>query len=131
MIRLVLAALGGIATAVVVVAVVEAIGHAVFPPPADLDLSDPEQAAKLIERLPVAALLFVVIAWAAGSFAGGYLATVIARKASIVPALAVAVAMLLGTLFSLYVIPHPLWMAAAGLLIPFPLAWLGSHSVRS
>ena len=131
MIRLVSAALGGIVVAVIVVGIVEMIGHTIFPPPADLDLSDPAQAAKLIERLPVASLLFVLIAWAAGSFTGGCVATVIARRASIVPALAVAVAMLLGTLYSLYVIPHPLWMAAAGLLIPFPAAWLGARLAQS
>ena len=124
--RKLFAAIAGIIAAALVVGVIETLGHMMFPPPPDVDLSDPDQLATLIDRLPLAALVFVVAAWLVGSFAGGVVATMIARRETIVPAMAVAAMMLFGALYSLLTIPHPLWMAIAGIALPLPFAWLGA-----
>lgn len=124
--RKLFAAVAGIIAAVVTVGVIETFGHMMFPPPPDLDLSDPDQLATLVDRLPPAALMFVIAAWIAGSFVGGVVATLIARRETIVPAMTVAAAMLFGALYSLFMIPHPLWMAIAGIASPLPSAWLGA-----
>ncbi|MBD8527678.1 hypothetical protein [Pseudomarimonas arenosa] len=62
-----------------------------------------------------------MLAWAAGAFVGSAMAAQLSRCAPLGPCLAVGVAMLLGTAVSLWMIPHPMWMAAAGLLLPLPI----------
>lgn len=126
MIRNASAALAGIVAAVILVAVVEAVGHVVFPPPADIDLDDPAAVAGIIAELPAGALVFVVLGWACGAFGGGYVAMKMARGTSRVPAVLVAVVLLAATGWTLYAIPHPYWMALAGIVIPVPLALMGA-----
>ncbi len=127
--RKLFAAIAGIITAVVTVGAIQSLGHMIFPPPPDVNLSDPNQLAALIERMPPAALIFVVAAWLVGSFAGAVVATLIARRETIVPAMTVAAAVLFGALYSLFMISHPLWMAIAGIALPLPSAWLGATVV--
>ncbi len=124
--RKLFAAIAGVITAVLTVGAIQSLGHMIFPPPPDANLSDPDQLAAFIERLPPSALLFVVAAWLIGSFAGAVVATLVARRETIVPAMAVAAAVLFGALYSLFMIPHPLWMAVAGIALPLPFAWLGA-----
>ena len=72
--------------------------------------------------LPAGAFAMVLLGWFLGSFAGAYVAHAIAKR----PATAWAVAMIfiLFTIMNFVMIPHPLWMIAAGLLIPLASAWL-------
>jgi hypothetical protein len=56
---------------------------------------------------------------------GGYVAASIARKPR--PALAVGIVIVLGVIANAVMIPHPLWMTAAGVLLPVPAAWLGAQ----
>ena len=123
MLRKLLACLAGILVMGVTVGLLEGVGHALFPPPAGLDLSNPEHLAGLMQQIPWQAKLMVVLAWAAGAFTGSLVAGFIARAAPLGPCLGVAAAMLLGTAVSLWMIPHPWWMVAAGIALPLPIAW--------
>lgn len=125
--RYVLATIAGVAAAGATVAVVEAIGHSVYPPPPGIDVNDPESIAQIINTLPFGAVLFVVVAWVTGAFTGGLIATWICKPASAVPALLVGAAVLLATAATLFMIPHPLWMTLAGLALPVPVAWLAAR----
>lgn len=126
MLRAAAATLAGIVAAVALVAVVEAVGHVVFPPPAEIDLDDPAAVAGIIAELPAGALFFVVLGWACGAFGGGYVATKVARGTTRVPAVLVALLLLAATGWTLHAIPHPLWMAVAGIVIPVPFALIGA-----
>lgn len=120
MLRIILGTLAGIVAAGLIVLAIESLGHMIFPPPA-IDLANPEALATIINRLPLGALIAVIVAWIAGSFGGGSIAAKIAR----VPwsAWVVGALMLAGGAWSMVVIPHPLWMKLA--LIPATLlpAW--------
>ncbi len=115
---------GGIC-AVITVALIEIVGHAIYPPPADIDLSNRAEIAKLIKTLPLGALLFVVFAWGAGSFVGALISTLLSFRRSLVPGMIVGVFILAATLATLLSIPHPAWMFIAGLILPVPVAFLG------
>ena len=130
MLRQIAAALLGVLVAFLVVALVQRLGHMVFPPPAELAGADAREIAAAIERLPFGALLFVVAAWGLGSFTGAAVASHLARPPSVVPGLAVGAAVLGATLLTLFNLPHPVWMALAGALLPLPAAWLGYRAVR-
>ena len=131
MLRKLLACLAGILVMGVTVGLVEGMGHALFPPPEGLDLSNPEHLAGLMEQIPWQAKLMVLLAWAGGALAGSLVAGQIARAAPLGPCLVVAVAMLLGTAVSLWMIPHPWWMAAAGIALPLPIAWACARWISS
>ena len=75
--------------------------------------------------LPVTALIIVVLAWALGSIGGGFTAAKISRQHKRGAALAVGIVMVLLVISNFFVIPHPIWMMAAGVLLPIPLALVG------
>ena len=120
--KTVLAVVTGVIAGGAIVFVTEAIGHSLFPPPADIDLSNPDDVRRLMASLPAGAFAMVLLGWFLGSFVGAYVARTIAKR----PAAAWAVAMIfmLFTGMNFVMIPHPMWMIAAGLLIPLASAWL-------
>jgi hypothetical protein len=128
MIRKILGVVAGVVAGGLVVFAVEAVGHAVFPPPPGLDTSDPETMKTMMQSLPVGALLCVVVAWVLGAFAGGAVAALVGR--SLGPALVTGALQLLFGIVTMVMIPHPLWMIALGIVLPLPAAWAGGTLVR-
>lgn len=125
MLRSILGVIAGIVAAFVIVLAVETAGHLIFPPPPGTDLADPEALAKIIDLLPIGALVFVMIAWIAGAFGGGAVAAAITRQPW--AAWIVGVIMLAGGLWSMVAIPHPHWMKVG--LLPATLlpAWVAGQ----
>lgn len=124
-IRLVLAAVTGVVAAFIIVAGVEALGHALYPPPPGLDLSDSARFAEYVRSIPIEALLFVIVAWFAGTLGGGLVAIVVARRAAVLPAGIVAGLLLAGAIVNLVAIRHPIWFAFVGvaaIILGFVLA---------
>jgi len=111
MIRKIAAVVLGIAVAIAIVAATEAIGHAVYPVPADLDVQDAVQFGNYLESLPFGAFLFVLAAWTLATLGGGLLACFISREKPFVYAAIVGGFMLAGTVANLIMIPHPLWFS--------------------
>jgi hypothetical protein len=120
--RRVVGVVAGIISALIIVGVVEAIGHSIFPPPPGIDVTNPADLQRLIASQSGAALAMVLAAWFLGAFIGGWVALRIAlwRTAPwIVSAVIIA-----GGIWSFVMIPHPLWMIAAGLALPVLAAML-------
>jgi MFS family permease len=124
--RTVLGILLGIVTTMIVISLVEALGHAIYPPPDGLDPSNPEHVGRIIAIAPTAALAMVVLAWCVGTFVGGWLGARIARHPRIA-ALASAFVVMFGVIAMIKLVPeHPTWMAVLGLLLPVPLALIAA-----
>lgn len=124
--RSLLSALVGLATAVATMLAVEAIGHAVRPAPAGVDLRDPAAAGAYIAQLPAAALLFVGTGWMLAILVGTWVAALIARSGSRRYALLTGAFVALGAVANFAMIPHPTWFIAAGalmILLATALAW--------
>lgn len=115
-VRSLLAVVAGLVVAMCVIAGVEAIGHAIFPPPPDLDLARAEDQARMMEAIPFEAKLAVVIAWFVGSLAGAAAAIAIARR--VLPAWIVGVAIGALGLWTTQLFPHPDWMLASAVVLP-------------
>ena len=120
--RTVGAIVAGVIAGGVIVFATEAVGHSLFPPPPDINLADPEDVKRLMASLPAAAFAFVLAGWFLGSLVGAYVARRIASTDT--AAWAVAVLFILFTAMNFVMIPHPLWMIVAGILIPLIGAWL-------
>ena len=110
------AVVAGIVIALVVIAGVEAVGHAIFPPSSELDLARAEDQARMMEAIPPAAKAVVVLAWFLGSLAGACAAIAIARR--VVPAWIVAVTIAGLGLWTTQMFPHPDWMLASAVVLP-------------
>lgn len=121
--RLALSLAAGIAAALVTIIVIETVGHSLYPPPA-LDGTDTEAMRAYVDGLPVGAKLIVLIAWLAGTIDGVFVAGLVNRTRFGLCAAVIGALVLTATLANLAMIPHPLWMVAAGVLgIPLS-AWM-------
>ncbi len=127
MLRNVISVIAGFLLGAVVIGVLETISHRLFPPPAGLDLHNPETLARLMSQVPLGAKVSIVISWAAGSFVGGFVAAKIATSHRVQMALTVGIILLCAGGYTVLTIPHPLWMTALALLLPLPMAFFGSR----
>ncbi len=116
----------GVVAGGLLVALVEGIGHRVYPLPEGLDVKDVEALKEYVATLPAGALLFVLLAWAVGSFGGGWLAAKIADRKRLVHALVVGGVLMAFGIVNLVTIPHPLWFAVVGVVLFLPAACAGA-----
>ena len=127
--RILLAVIVGAVVAFACIMGIEFVGHAVYPPPPDIDLNDPEQAARYLGTAPAAVLGFVAAAWFVGALAGAWVATAIARRA--IAGWIVALLVLAGCIAILILLPgHPGWMWAAAVLLPLIGGWLAQRLAK-
>jgi hypothetical protein len=127
--RKALGIVGGTLVAIVIVGLIEAIGHRLYPLPAGTDLSNPESLRTMIDVMPLAAKMMVLVAWFLGSLIGGWTAQRIARW-HLAPWI-VAAAIVIGGIWSMIMIPHPLWMIAAGVTLPLLAAAMVSRRTQA
>ena len=119
--------LAGSIVGVILIAVVEMLGHLVFPPPPGIDPTDPESLRTAMELVPAGALAAVLLAWGIGTFAGACLTARLAARARSAHGMVVGLLMLAGGVANMMIIPHPLWFWFLGVAV-FPLAaWLGGR----
>lgn len=116
MVRSILGIVAGIFAGVLVIALVESLGHGIFPPPEGVDLKDPDALQSVMGQIPIGAKLAVLVAWGLGAFVGALVALRIgvgnAIAAWIVGAILFAFAV-----STMMVIPHPLWMMIGAVIV--------------
>ena len=108
--------LAGLVVMAITVALAEAAGHAAFPPPAGLDITRPEDQARIMEMIPLGAKIGVIAAWLLGSITGAATAMLIART----PLAGWVIGLVMGalSLWTTQMFPHPLWMMIAAVVMP-------------
>ena len=111
-----LAVVFGIVAAFVLIIAIESLGHAVYPVPDGLDLTDPEALQAYVMDAPIAALLFVLGAWLVATLVGGLLACFIAKESPLVYSAIIGGLVLIGTIINLMSIPHPRWFSIASIV---------------
>ena len=123
MIRTLAGAAAGIASAIVLMMLTEALGNSLFPPPS-VDLNNPDAPS----ALPFVNQLFPVLGWFVASLVGGWLAIQISgwERSSWL----VAASVLVGELLDFSLGRHALWVMAAGAAAPLLAAWLAKGLPR-
>ena len=127
-VRSILAVIMGMLVAFVLIAVVQLIGMRVYPPPAGMDPTNLESLKAARASIPLGALLFVLLSYAAGSVAGGWLAARIAPRAPMMHAMIVAALLFGAGLMNLMTIPHPAWFWVVSSAIYWLGAWSGAQA---
>lgn len=130
MLRTILAIIAGLIVAVVFMFGWEAIGFLFFPPPDGISLNNEADLARLVAMSSTGKKLWVVAGWLMASFIGAWVAARISTRHRTLAALAIGLLIVFGALMNALAIPHPLWMNAAGVLLPIPMAWLASRTLR-
>jgi hypothetical protein len=116
-VRSVLAVAAGLATALILVVGVEAVSSKMYPLPPGVDQGNPESLAAAIARLPVGALLGVLVAWGLGAFGGAFTAARLGSRRPL--GLLVGTLLLVAAVGNMLAIPHPIWFwFAAFVVIP-------------
>lgn len=126
----VLAVMGGLVVGMILIGLLEGLGHLLFPLPEGIDTSDMDAMAEYIKTAPAAALIWVFVAWLVGAFGGGVAASMIGKDFGRMPAYGVGIILTLFGLMNIYMIPHPAWFWL-GLLIFIPAALLGYRYATS
>lgn len=121
--RLSIALIIGAIAAFITIALIETAGHTVYPAPPGLDYSNPEVMRQYVTALPLGAKLFVLAAWLCGTLDGVFVACLINRTRFGLCAAVIGGLVLAATVANLAFIPHPLWLAGAG-IVGIPLAAL-------
>lgn len=113
---------GGIATFGV-----EALGHALVPPPPGLDVTNMEAVKAAMPTLPAAHFLPILLAYLVGPTLGAALAARMAPSRALVHAGVVGAFFLVGGLRNFMNIPHPAWFMVAACLAFIAAPFLGSR----
>jgi len=133
-IRFALAVPAGVLVMGSAVGVLEAAGHAVFPPGPEMadavdlmrrgDPSARDALARAVATLSVPAKASIVFAWTAGAAFGALAACRVAGSRQVPLAISIGVITPIFVAANLVAIPHPASVAIAGLVLP-PLAAIG------
>ena len=126
MTRKLIGAVVGIVLAMLVVAIVQMVGHVLFPAPEIPENPSPEQLREAVKAAPIGAKAMVVLSWFLGALVGVWAALKISNGARR-SALVVAGAVLLLTIAVLLSVAHPTWMVAGGLLLPILATFLATR----
>ena len=124
--RSVLALFAGAVAASALIGLVEALGQRIYPLPAGVDPSNAESLRAAAANVPTGALLIVLLGWALGSAAGGWLAARIASRSPRLHGLALGLPLTAAGISNMLAIPHPPWFLFLGLLVFMPSALGGA-----
>lgn len=126
MLRTVLAIPAGLVVGGIVISFVQIAAIALLPLPEGVPT---DRASIQAGDIPAVNMAFVLIAWAAGAFAGGGTAARVARRAKRRLALIVGAFFLFAGVYNMATIPSPLWFWVVGILLFLPSAHLGAKTL--
>lgn len=114
--RLILGVIGGAFAAMMVVTIAEYAGLRAYPPPPGLSTSDPAQMAEIVKKMPVAAMIYVLVGYAFGAYVGPAVAVLIADRRATAGWI-VAILFVAATVYNLAVLPSPVWFNIAAMAL--------------
>lgn len=125
--RSILAVLAGLVVAGILISIIEAVGHTLYPLPPGIDPSDREAISGIMQNAPAGALIFVLLAWDIGNLAGSWVAARLAGRNPMPHAIIVGALLLAGAIYTMIIIPHPAWFWVAALVITAAATYVGGR----
>lgn len=122
--RKILSVLCGIVLGMLVIGLIESLGHRLFPVPQEISQTYENQDTEaLLAQISPKMLLFVLLAYISGSFVGGFITVWIGRSKEL--SLITGLVLTLGGAITVFMIPHPLWFILLSLAVYIPFSMLG------
>lgn len=126
--RNVLAVIAGLVAGGIVNMILITISPMIVPPPAGLDLNNPESISRAIHLFEPRHFIMPFLAHALGTLTGALTAYLIAASYKTRFAYAIGVLFLCGGVAASFMIPAPAWFIALDLLVAYlPMAWLATQ----
>lgn len=125
MVRTVISIVVGILASMVMIILLELIGHAIYPPPLNTDGNYQEALKIYFAGAPAGLFAIILLAYALGSFVGGCVAAMIAKEKKANRAMSVGGIMMGLGVFNLVSLPHPTWVLFAAVFAFLPFSHLG------
>lgn len=119
------AIIGGLIAGGLAVMGIEGISSLIYRMPVNMDINDKEAVATWIGTLPVGAFIFILVAWACGCFLAAFVARRLAPQRGAMAGLVAWLLITLATIANLLMIPHPIWVSVAGVLVCLIFGLLG------
>ncbi len=123
--RNILSVIVGLIASFFVIEGIEIVGYKIYPPTTNLNFNNPDSFREYISNAPNSVFFLIILGYALGSLAGGFVASVIASINKMTKAIAVGGVLMGLGLFNLFNIPHPLWVIISALIVFIPCAYLG------
>jgi hypothetical protein len=123
--RIVLGIVAGVAVGIGLVMLGDSLNHRFFPPPADLQVTNPDALRQYMASAPITSLLGLPVTWTIAAFAGAFAAAKIGARAW--AGWIAGGALFAATCLNLVLIPHPLWMLIVALVFVPLAAWFGAR----
>lgn len=123
--RVVLGIVIGIAAGIGVVMLGDTLNHRFFPPPPEVQVTNPEAIRDYMQTAPVLSLLGLPVTWTLAALVAAFAAAKIGAKrwAGWIAGAVIFAA----TSLNLVLIPHPLWMTVAAIVLVPAAAWFGAQ----
>jgi hypothetical protein len=115
----------GIVVAGLAITIVEFLGSKVYPP-LGMNPEDPASVRAAMALMPPGALLFVLLGWIVGTFAGAWVTARMVYRSPITHGLVLGAIFLAGSIVNMLLIPHPVWFWVLGVAVFLPSAYLGA-----
>ncbi len=130
--RSILAVVAGFVAASAIMMVVECVNGQILYPElgkSAAGVTDIQKIKEIMASAPIGALLVVLFGWGLGSFAGGFLTTLISRKPPGRSALVLGVLLTLAGVANNLMLPPPMWFWLATFVVFLPATYLGARLV--
>ena len=128
LLRNVLAVIAGLVIGGVVNMILISISPMIVPPPAGVDLNNPESISRAIHLFEPKHFIIPFLAHALGTLAGALTAYLIAASYKARFAYVIGILFLCGGIAASFMIPAPAWFIALDLLVAYlPMAWLATQ----
>ncbi len=121
--RNILSIIVGLIVGIIIISLVELLGHLVYPVPAGV--RNLAELKSYFAEAPAIIFIVVILGYALGSLAGGLVAALIRKKSKMSNALTVGGILMGLGLRNLIILSHPLWVTIIALAVFIPFAWLG------
>lgn len=125
MIRNILSVATGLLTSFIIIIILEAFGQILYPPPATINVHDAEAMKEFLSHAPTKVFILILVAYALGSFIGGWISSMIARVNKSGKAMTVGGVLMGVGMYNLMNFQHPLWVVIAGVFAFLPFSFLG------
>ena len=120
----------GLGTAFIVILVIEAALHLIFPMPSSANMNDAAAIDRAMRAMPVAAFAALLVAYVIGSFLGGLTAALASDGSSSTPSIVTGCALTIAGAANVFAMYHPTWFRVASLLTYLPFSYLGCLAAR-
>jgi hypothetical protein len=127
-VRHALAVLAGVMVSGALVYVSDLSVRNLYPLPGPAEMRDPEVARAALAAVPTVALMLLVMGWALAGSVGAFVAARLALGPRRVAGLVVTGVLMLATAANLAMVPHPVWMWPASLVLIGLLGWVGARA---